>query len=250
MSEGRQTLTEKEKQTLRLMGRGHDAKSMARLLGLSVYTIHERLRAARRKLSVSSSREAARLLLNSEPDTPDSFGDKLLGEAGPHLSPAQVATAIDRRGRTPGSRRVIAGVVIMSFIFGIAALMLQPQAAQTSAVPPAQASAAQTDVTRSARDWLALVDAGRWEESWRATGGSFRTLNTVAAWTSASEQARVPLGAMVSRADLSRESVPAPPHGYEMVKFRTSFANRTGVVETLTLVREGQAWRVVGYLID
>jgi DNA-binding CsgD family transcriptional regulator len=250
MSEGCQTLTEKEKQTLRLMGRGHDAKSMARHLGLSVYTIHERLRAARRKLSVSSSREAARLLLNSEPDTPNSLGDKLLGEAGPQPFPAQDETAIGRRRRTQGFRRVVAGVVIMSFVLGIAALMLQPQAAPTSAVPPAQASAAQTNVTSSARDWLALVDAGRWEESWRATGDSFRTLNSVAAWTSASEQARVPLGAMVSRASLSQESIPAPPHGYEMVKFRTSFANRTGVVETLTLVREGQAWRVVGYLID
>ena len=138
----------------------------------------------------------------------------------------------------------------MSFILGIAALLVQPQSAPTTAVPTPQASAAQGDVARSARDWLAIVDAGRWAESWRATGSSFRSLNTVEAWTLASEQARVPLGAMVSRADLSRESVPAPPYGYEMVKFRTSFANRPDATETLTLVREGQAWRVVGYMID
>jgi DNA-binding CsgD family transcriptional regulator len=250
MPEGCQALTEKEKQALRLMGRGHDAKSLARHLGLSVHTVNERLRAARRKLSVSSSREAARRLLDSERDAPNSFGDKLLGEARPHGSLAKDAAAIDGEGRTFRATWVIAGVVIMSFILGIAAVISQPQFAQSSAEPPAQASPAQADVVRSARDWLAIVDAGRWEESWRATGASFRSMNTVEAWTSASEQARVPLGAMVSRADLSRESVPAPPYGYEMVKFRTSFANRPSAVETLTLVREGQAWRVVGYMID
>ena len=59
-------LTDKEKQTLRLIVRGHDAKSIARSLGLSVHTINERLREARRKMAVSSSREAARLLLEVE----------------------------------------------------------------------------------------------------------------------------------------------------------------------------------------
>ena len=59
-------LTEKEKQTLRLIVCGHDAKSVARSLGLSVHTINERLRDARRKMAVSSSREAARLLLDAE----------------------------------------------------------------------------------------------------------------------------------------------------------------------------------------
>ena len=46
-----ETLTEKEKQALRLLVSGHDAKSMARQLGLSVHTINERLRDARRNRS-------------------------------------------------------------------------------------------------------------------------------------------------------------------------------------------------------
>lgn len=246
MMETCQALTEKEKQTLRLMGRGHDAKSMARHLGLSVHTVNERLRAARQKLSVSSSREAARLLLDCERDTPDSLGDKLLGEARPQHS-AQDHAAIDQRGRTGRLSWVIAGVFIMLFVLGIAAALLQPQPAPQATESPAHA---QADIVRSARDWLALVDAGRWDDSYRATAQSFRSLNTVGVWTSVSEQVRVPLGPMVSRADLSQEWVPAPPHGYEMVKFRTSFANRPNVTETLTLVREGQAWRVSGYTID
>ena len=51
-NEAIEALSEKEKQTLRLIVRGHDAKSTARTLGLSVHTINERLREARRKMSV------------------------------------------------------------------------------------------------------------------------------------------------------------------------------------------------------
>ena len=138
----------------------------------------------------------------------------------------------------------------MSLILGIAALALQPQSVPVPAQPSASVTPAQAEVVRSARAWLAIVDAGRWEESWRGTTDSFRSLNTVEVWARASEQGRVPLGAVVSRADLSQESVPAPPHGIEMVKFRTSFANRAAAIETITLAREGQAWRVVGYWID
>jgi len=249
MSDLSRTLTEKEKETLRLMGRGHDAKSMARHLGLSVHTVNERLRAARRKLSVSSSREAARRLLDSECETPDFHGDRVLGEAGARLAPARYGAAIDTGRRTHRPLWIAAGV-IMSLILGIAALVLQPQSVSTPPQGSASLTPAQAEVVRSARDWLAIVDAGRWEESWRATGDSFRSLNSVEGWTRASEQGRVPLGAVVSRADLSHETVPAPPHGLEMVKFRTSFANRAAATETVTLVREGQAWRVVGYWID
>ncbi|HTU11224.1 MAG TPA: DUF4019 domain-containing protein [Allosphingosinicella sp.] len=248
MSDLSRTLTEKEKETLRLMGRGHDAKSLARHLGLSVHTVNERLRAARRKLSASSSREAARRLLDSEGAGPDFLGDRLLGEAAAASSPANGGEAADRR-RAFRSPWLAAGVV-MSLIVALAALALQPQPASTPAQGAAATTPAQAEAVRTARDWLASVDAGRWEESWRATGDSFRALNTVQAWTEASRQGRVPLGAMVARADLSQESVPAPPAGLEMVKFRTRFANRAEATETLTLVREGQAWRVVGYWIS
>ena len=246
MSDALQILTEKEKQTLRLMGRGHDAKSMARDLGLSVHTINERLREARRKLSVSSSREAARLLLDSEAGTPDSLEDRFLGEAGPHDAPAQSEATIEGRPyRTPW---ILAGVLLMSLI-ALAALVLQPQSAATP-TQPAPVSQTQAEVTRAARDWLALVDAGRWEESWRGTGAQFRALNSVEAWTRASEEMRRQVGAMQSRTDLSVESVPVPPAGAEVVKFRTRFANRPDAVETVTLAREDGAWKVVGVWVE
>lgn len=53
------SLTEREKEVLRLLSASHDAKSAAAHLGLSVHTINGRLRVARRKLGVSSSRAAS-----------------------------------------------------------------------------------------------------------------------------------------------------------------------------------------------
>ena len=79
MASGIDALTDKEKQTLRLLLQGHDAKTMARHLGLSVHTINERLRDARRKLATPSSREAARRLREVEADTPELLGDTGFG---------------------------------------------------------------------------------------------------------------------------------------------------------------------------
>ncbi len=54
---------------------------------------------------------------------------------------------------------------------------------------------------------------------------------------------------MVSRTFVSQENLPAPPHGYEVVKFRTRFANRAEAIETVTLDKENGGWRVVGVTI-
>src|ERR1700761_1177847 len=81
MSEGFQALSEREKETLRLLLGGHDIKSIAGVLGLSVHTVNERLRDARRKLGASSSRQAARILAEAEQGGPNFFGDREFGVA-------------------------------------------------------------------------------------------------------------------------------------------------------------------------
>lgn len=52
-------LNEKEREILALILEGHSVKSAARLLDVSANTLNERLRSARRKMGVASSREAA-----------------------------------------------------------------------------------------------------------------------------------------------------------------------------------------------
>lgn len=68
-------LTEREKEALRLLLRGFDVKTCARELGVSPNTITERLRSARTKLGVTSSREAARILIKAENADPILYGD-------------------------------------------------------------------------------------------------------------------------------------------------------------------------------
>lgn len=250
---GYQSLTEKEKQTLRLLLAGHDAKSMARTLGLSVHTVNERLRYARRKLSASSSREAARLMRDTEETPPHSLGDKRLGDAP--------AAAAAQQGARPGAGSLsipriawpIGGLAMIVFLAAALALSASPQTQDPTEPAPSGATTApatESAAAQSARQWLALVDAGKWRESWAATAQSFQSNNTVAMWQSASESARVPLGRMLSRRLASEEGVPAPPSGYRVLHFRTDFANKAGAIETLSLAPEGESWRVVGYYID
>lgn len=246
MGQGYHALTEKEKQTLRLIVRGHDAKSTARHLGLSVHTINERLRDARRKLEVSSSREAARLVLDAEGSAPESLTDKQIGEAADNTAMSQLKPPDIGRGSTTRAPWIIAGVV-MSAILGILALAALPQ--PTGPAVPA-ATAAEASVAQAARDWLALGDQSRWRDGWNGTGTSFRQLNTLETWIAVSEKVRKPLGAVVSRTLVSQERVPAPPAGVEFVKFRTSFANKADALETVSLAREDGRWVVVGVYLD
>ena len=256
MSAGFGALTEKEKQTLRLIVRGHDAKSTARHLGLSVHTVNERLRDARRKLEVSSSREAARLLLDSEGDAPQKAADKEIGEAiggdagaGRDMPDPGKVRAAGAASRIPW---LIAGVAVMTALLGILALAALPQSAGAPA--SAQASAAvpvaETEAVRAARDWLVLHDEGRWRETWDRTGAEFRRLNSVASWTKVAQGVRPPLGATISRVAIAEVAVPAPPAGVQTVKFRTRFANKADAVETVSLAREDGTWRIVGIYID
>ena len=247
-------LTEKEKQTLRLIVRGHDAKSVARSLDLSVHTINERLRDARRKMAVSSSREAARLLLEAEGDpgglTPEMLGDTQIGADARVAGADHGAAPIGGAWRRSRRFLIICGALIMTFVLGLLALTAVPLA--VTAPAPAQdaaGAAINPEVVDAARHWLELGDQARWADAYQATGASFHQLNTLQTWINASEQVRVPLGKMLSRTVTSEEFLPAPPYGYEVVKFRTSFANKADVVETVTLNHEGGQWRPVGVTI-
>ena len=243
-------LSEKEKQTLRLIVRGHDAKSMARHLGLSVHTVNERLRDARRKLEVSSSREAARLLFETEGSVPQNLADDEIGDAA---APARVehgATPRTSQGRTQPADWITAGVVVMSIFFGLFAFTMLSDAPAPSVTTANPVASIESEAIRSARDWLVLHDQRRWKDTYQATAKSFQKLNTLERWADVAEKVRVPLGAVISRTALSQESIPAPPSGVEVIKFRTSFANKANAIETVSLAREGSDWKVVGIYID
>ena len=128
-------LSDKERETLRLLGRGHEAKSIASALGLSVHTVNERLRATRRKLGVSSSREAARLLLAHE-----------AGSAGANYSAyKEIGVASSPATQDPARHRLSFFAIGVVMLVGLVAVIMssfgggnaEPAAAKI--VRPAQA---------------------------------------------------------------------------------------------------------------
>lgn len=129
-----QALNEREKETLRLLLQGHDAKSIARDLGISVHTVNERLRASRRKLGVASSREAARTLARFEQGTHNSSVGKGFGVAGDHAQENKGHRPDGPRGVKHPAVLAIGGTVIMSLI--IAAAMLTWLAPGSTEVGP------------------------------------------------------------------------------------------------------------------
>jgi DNA-binding CsgD family transcriptional regulator len=250
MAEGYHALTEKEKAALRLLLGGHDAKSMASHLGLSVHTVNERLREARRKLSVSSSKAAARILREAESPTPQLLGDRFSGDAGPVPS-GQTLDSGPMRSQHEAAWTI--GGFAMIALMTTALVAALAFASTEPAASPLQATASQvaeSDASRAARDWLTLVDARKWPESWAATGVAFRSVNSVANWQAAAEQVHARLGPALSRELLSDQDTPAPPNGYRAIRFRTNFANTQGATEVLSLAREGDRWRVVGIYVE
>lgn len=123
-----QALTEREKAVLRLLAHGHDAKSSALQLGISVNAVNERLRSARRKLGVSSSREAARLLASSELQGTNSLVDKKIGLVV--AEPTGEARSHERRSFA----LAIGGICTVALIITIA--LLATSASQTAASGP------------------------------------------------------------------------------------------------------------------
>ncbi|MWV26517.1 DUF4019 domain-containing protein [Aurantiacibacter rhizosphaerae] len=248
MSHGYEALSDKEKETLRLILNRHDAKSMARELALSVHTINERLRSARRKLQVTSSKEAARLLLQQERPVPaKTLGYKHLGDEPVHASAADDGSARARNGRG-----LMIGAILMLTTLAILTLTttLPANLPVTQDAAPHAVAADDAEKESAAREWLALTDASDWQGSYDATGSAFQELNTAEVWEAVSLEARAPLGAVIRRDAISFQHLAAPPMGYWQVRFSTDFAERQDVIESVTLEREDGALRVVGYIIE
>jgi DNA-binding CsgD family transcriptional regulator len=260
MSDGYHALTDKEKDTLRLLLRGYDAKSIARHFELSVHTVNERLRNARQKMAASSSREAARLLGECERSDPQKSVDKEIGGDGDSPTSANILATTTAGGTRGWGRLAIAGVIAMSLLFAAmlatSTLTSSPPSAGVSATVTTQgskdvsSSSSDTAVQSAANEWLALVDAYRWADAYAATATSFRELNSLEKWTEVASKVQPQLGKVITRDHRSTEFVPAPPFGYEMVKFKSSFEHTPNTSETLTLVKEDGKWKVTGYWLD
>lgn len=106
----------------------------------------------------------------------------------------------------------------------------------------------------SAREWLALVDSGKYAESWKEAAPFFKANVSQEQWEKMLRGTRAPLGAVQSRKLVSATyatSLPGAPDGqYVVIKYEVSFEHKKSAVETITLMldKDGR-WRVSGYFI-
>ena len=113
---------------------------------------------------------------------------------------------------------------------------------------------AEATAQKAAEQWLALIDAGNYAESWKTAAAFFQTAVPQAEWEHTMVADRKPFGDLVWRKLKSAtytKSIPGAPDGeYVIVQFDTSFANKKEAVETITpmLDPDGQ-WKVSGYYI-
>lgn len=102
-----------------------------------------------------------------------------------------------------------------------------------------------------AQQWIALVDAGQYAESWQAAGKLFQANMPQQNWVQALTSARTPLGKATSRQMTGHEAktdIPGAPAGqYALVGFATNFEAQQDIIETVTLYLEDGSWKVVGY---
>jgi len=86
------------------------------------------------------------------------------------------------------------------FVVVLASLALTQSPVQGDDAPDAASAVAVDPVLeQTAHEWLALLDQGRWDESYEATATIFQTLNSGETWSALSEQVRAPLGDAKSR---------------------------------------------------
>lgn len=128
---------------------------------------------------------------------------------------------------------IMAGIV---FLYSLASVASEPQAID------------------SATDWLKVVDAGKYAESWNRSAPMFQRQLSTQEWESALERVRTPLGKPLTRkvkTSSEHNSLPGAPDGeYIVVDLETSFQNKKSALETVTVLKTGDQWQVVGYFIN
>ncbi len=102
-------------------------------------------------------------------------------------------------------------------------------------------------------DWLNMVDDGKYAESWDVAAPFFKDQVTKEQWLQGLGQARAPLGKVVKR-DIESSDIhsvlPGAPEGeYIVVVLKASFEKMSPATETVTLKKDENHWRVVGYYI-
>jgi len=106
----------------------------------------------------------------------------------------------------------------------------------------------------AASNWLKIVDAGNYAQSWDDTGTVLKTNIAREQWQELLTRNRAPLGTLISRQLTSAEyttQLPGAPDGqYVVLQYASNFEHKSSAIETVTPVldKDGQ-WRVCLYVV-
>ncbi len=107
---------------------------------------------------------------------------------------------------------------------------------------------------QSSESWLALVDSGKYADSWDEAAQLFKAAVTKDQWQGMLHATRDPLGKLVSRTVKSAsytKTLPGAPDGeYVVIQYDSSFEHKQSATETVVpmLDKDGK-WRISGYFI-
>ena len=155
-------------------------------------------------------------------------------------------------------------VLLLAGVLANANAQALPTVAQQSTIAPAATGRAIIDpvnpeavaaATKATDHWLAIVDEGKFADSWKDAAVVFRLGVTETEWVTELEAIRARLGRTTMRelraAKFSTTVRGAPLTGeYVTLSYLTQFANAPIAAETLIVSKEADGeWRIAGYTI-
>jgi hypothetical protein len=107
---------------------------------------------------------------------------------------------------------------------------------------------------KAATEWLALIDAVRYADSWTTAAATFKQAVTQDKWQEAVKTARDQIGPLKSRAlkqaTPAKDPPGAPAGEYVIFQYGSSFERSDAATETVSTVLDTDGtWRVVGYFV-
>lgn len=111
-----------------------------------------------------------------------------------------------------------------------------------------------TAATAAAEKWLAVVDQGRYEDTWDEGSSSFKLVMSKEKWAEVLRVSLEPLGKITARKLSAKQyttTVPEMPEGeYVLLEYAATCENSTEKQEVLTVQKEADGtWRVASYYI-
>lgn len=108
--------------------------------------------------------------------------------------------------------------------------------------------------TPAAQDFLGLVDAGKFAASWQSSAALMKERVTEQEWVEKLNKARTLSGELVAReqksASYSTEAKDSPDGEYIMLIYTSRFQKADEVEEYVTVMRDGESWKVAGYFMQ